>query len=102
MKREYKKKESFIKSLYMEMYPPMYSYAYVRLKDSKLAKEVVQNVFVIALKKYDTLRNSANPKELLMVILRYLLNNRENDQSNISNKDDHQELIEKIEKLDVT
>lgn len=106
MKKEDKEKELYIESLYLEMYPSLYSYANAKLRDPEMAKEAVQNVFVIALRKYDNLRESVNPQGWLMVALRYLLSNEEKNQIKeskyiVSNPNDYQEPIEKMEKLDI-
>ena len=58
--------EDFLRELYMEMYPKLYQYAWVKLGDKQLAQEIAQDVFVLALEKTDSLRQSPNPKGWLI------------------------------------
>lgn len=58
--------EDFLRELYMEMYPKLYQYAWLKLGDKQLAQEVAQDVFVLALEKTDSLRQSPNPKGWLI------------------------------------
>ena len=43
--------DSFLETLYREMYPKIFAFARVRLQDEQLAQEIAQDVFVLAQEK---------------------------------------------------
>lgn len=105
MKKE--EKELFIESLYSEMYPLLHRYATIRLNNPDLAQEFVQNVFVIALRKFQDLKNSSNPQGWLMVVLKNLLNNEMKSRMKKDGYLDARpielvETAEEVNKLDIT
>ena len=58
--------DSFLETLYREMYPKLYAFARVRLQDEQLAQEIAQDVFVLAQEKLPELRQSPNPQGWLI------------------------------------
>ena len=58
--------DSFLETIYREMYPKIYTFARLRLQDEQLAQELAQDVFVLAQEKLEELRQSPNPQGWLI------------------------------------
>ena len=58
--------DSFLETLYREMYPKIFAFARLRLQDEQLAQELAQDVFVLAQEKLEELRQSPNPQGWLI------------------------------------
>ena len=58
--------DSFLETIYREMYPKIYTFARLRLQDEQLAQELPRDVFVLAQEKLEELRHSPNPQGWLI------------------------------------
>ena len=64
-----------IHTLYLQEYPKLLAYARSLLHDESLAKEAVQDIFLIACRKPDALLDHPNPPGWLMQTLKYTIHN---------------------------
>ncbi len=64
-----------IHALYLQEYPKLLAYARSLLHDESLAKEAVQDTFLIACKKPEALLDHPNPPGWLMQALKYTIHN---------------------------
>jgi len=79
-----KEQEIFIDNLYREMYRKLHSYASIKLRDSHLSEEAVQDTFRIACAKIDVLYSSSKPEGWLFLTLRNVIRNMQKNQSTLN------------------
>lgn len=70
-----------IERLYLQMYPMLFEYARSSLANDALAEEAVQDTFIIACQKPESLCKSANPEGWLVKTLKNVVSNTIRSQS---------------------
>lgn len=70
-----------IDRLYLQMYPMLFEYARSSLSSDALAEEAVQDTFLIACQKPESLCDCPNPKGWLVNTLKNVLSNRVRSQN---------------------
>lgn len=73
-----------IHALYLQEYPKLLAYARSLLRDESLAKEAVQDTFLVACTKPDTLLDHPNPPGWLMQTLKYTIYNMNRGRAKLS------------------
>ncbi|MDR1329333.1 MAG: sigma-70 family RNA polymerase sigma factor [Oscillospiraceae bacterium] len=68
-----REKDDFLAELYQEMKDRLYSYAYMNIRDYHRAEELVQDVFLLASQKIDSVMQSPNPRGWLVNALQFVL-----------------------------
>ena len=69
-----------IDRLYLQMYPKLFEYARSSLKNDALAEEAVQDTFIIACQKADSLLHCSSPEGWLVKTLKYVIANTQRSQ----------------------
>lgn len=64
-----------IDRLYLQMYPMLFEYARSSLQNDDLAEEAVQETFIVACQKPESLCSSASPEGWLVKVMRNILFN---------------------------
>ncbi len=67
---------SEIDRLYLQMYPMLFEYARSSLANDALAEEAIQDTFLIACQKPESVCESPNPEGWLVTTLKHVISNR--------------------------
>ena len=78
--------DSFLETIYREMYPKIYTFARLRLQDEQLAQELAQDVFVLAQEKLPELRQSPNHQGWLIRAAGYAVLHAQRERSAIARR----------------
>lgn len=70
-----------IDHLYLQMYPMLFEYARSTLSSDELAEEALQDTFLIACQKPESLCSSPNPEGWLVKVMKYVLSNTVRNQN---------------------
>lgn len=89
---------SFIEELYHKMFKQLYIYARRQLDSPSTSEEAVQETFMIACAKVDTLMNSPNPEGWLVNTLKNVIRNIKQNKSYISKHLMSQDIIDTLMK----
>ncbi len=68
-------RKEYIKGLYLSEYDKMVKVAQHQTGDTELSLDLVQDTFVLAMRRYDELRQHPNPEAWLMLTLHNLIRN---------------------------
>lgn len=92
-----KSQEEMISELYRQMLNPLFAYANAILQSRGLAEEAVQETFMIACQKPDSLLSSESPKGWLVVTLKNVIRNQQRIKARLSKRviqnDEYRALI---------
>ena len=75
---------SEIEALYLELWQPLFVYAYSALRNDDLASETVQETFRFASARPGALLTSPNPRTWLLVTLKYIIQNLRRNRAELS------------------
>ena len=79
-----KSQDEMISELYRQMLNPLYSYAKAILQNPGLAEEAVQETFMIACQKPESLLSSESPRGWLVLTLKNVIRNQQRSKARLS------------------
>lgn len=88
--------DEFFTKIYQEMYSNLYSRAFVAIKNEDIAQELVQETFLVAYTKLDSLISSPSPQGWLIKTLQNIIGNTYKQQAKIAEMIAWEELDENI------